>query len=177
MKMLAVVLAILSKLSVILKLELRNLSKGITSPIFLSIYTLPQHAFFKIINKANSKFDLKIKEVFRINWKKTNLNAQQNHLALTLSLKLPPPSPPSPLVLFCLCFFFVFFFVCLFVLLFFAFLFHLLFSLSLTLIIGIFHCLALCYYFISLQHILDHTFLFHLLFSHLYANYRHLLLS
>ena len=114
MKMLAVVLAILSKLSVILKLELRNLSKGITSPIFLSIYTLPQHAFFKIINKANSKFDLKIKEVFRINWKKTNLNAQQNHLALTLSLKLPPPSPPSPLVLFCL-FFFVVFFVCLFV--------------------------------------------------------------
>ena len=89
MKMLAVVLAILSYLSVILKLELRNLSKGITSPIFLSIYTLPQHAFFKIINKANSKFDLKIKEVFRINWKKTNLNAQQNHLALTLSLKLP----------------------------------------------------------------------------------------
>ena len=41
---------------------------------------------FKIINKANSKFDLKIKEVLHINWRKPNLNAQQNHLALTLSL-------------------------------------------------------------------------------------------
>ena len=41
---------------------------------------------FKIIDKANSKFDLKIKEALRINWRKPNLNAQQNHLALTLSL-------------------------------------------------------------------------------------------
>ena len=36
---------------------------------------------FKIIGKANSKFDLKIKEALHINWRK-----QQNHLALTLSL-------------------------------------------------------------------------------------------
>ena len=42
--------------------------------------------WFKIIDKANSKLDLKIKEASRINWKKPNLNAQQNHLALTLSL-------------------------------------------------------------------------------------------
>ena len=35
---------------------------------------------------ANSKFDLKIKEAWHINWRKPNLNAQQNHLALTLSL-------------------------------------------------------------------------------------------
>ena len=41
---------------------------------------------FKIIDKANSKFDLKIKEALHINWRKANLNAQQNHLALTLSL-------------------------------------------------------------------------------------------
>ena len=41
---------------------------------------------FKIIDKANSKFDLKIKEALYINWRKPNLNAQQNHLALTLSL-------------------------------------------------------------------------------------------
>ena len=41
---------------------------------------------FKIIDKANSKFDLKIKEVLHINWIKPNLNAQQNHLALILSL-------------------------------------------------------------------------------------------
>ena len=41
---------------------------------------------FKIIDKANSKFDLKIKEALHISWRKPNLNAQQNHLALTLSL-------------------------------------------------------------------------------------------
>ena len=41
---------------------------------------------FKIIGKANSKFDFKIKEALHINWRKPNLNAQQNHLALTLSL-------------------------------------------------------------------------------------------
>ena len=38
---------------------------------------------FKMIDKANSRFNLKIKEAFRINWRKSNLNAQQNHLALT----------------------------------------------------------------------------------------------
>ena len=36
--------------------------------------------------KANSKFDLKIKETLHINWRKPNLNAQRDHLALTLSL-------------------------------------------------------------------------------------------
>ena len=41
---------------------------------------------FKIIDKANSKLDLKIKEALHINWRKPNLNAQQNHSALTLSL-------------------------------------------------------------------------------------------
>ena len=41
---------------------------------------------FEIIDKANSKFDLKIKEALHINWRKPNLNAQQNHLSLTLSL-------------------------------------------------------------------------------------------
>ena len=39
---------------------------------------------FKMIGQTNSKFDLKIKE--HINWRKPNLNAQQNHLDLTLSL-------------------------------------------------------------------------------------------
>ena len=41
---------------------------------------------FEIIDKANSIFDLKIKEALHINWRDPNLNAQQNHLALTLSL-------------------------------------------------------------------------------------------
>ena len=80
------------KLIVILKLGLRSISKRITSLIFLNIYTPLQHAlthiilFLKIIDKSNSKFDLKIKEALHINKRKPNLNAQQNHLALTLSL-------------------------------------------------------------------------------------------
>ena len=41
---------------------------------------------FKMIDKANSKFDLKIKEALHINCRKPKLNAQQNHLALTLSV-------------------------------------------------------------------------------------------
>ena len=40
--------------------------------------------YFKIIDKANSKFDLKITVALHINWRKPDLNAQQNHLALTL---------------------------------------------------------------------------------------------
>ena len=107
--MLAVVLAILAKL-VILKLGLRSISKRITSLIFLNIYTPLQHVlahnslFFKIIDKANSKFDLKIKEALHINWRKPNLSAQQNHVALTLLSHLL-----SPLVLFCLYFIFFLF--------------------------------------------------------------------
>ena len=41
---------------------------------------------FKIIDKANSKFDLEIIESLHIFWIKPNLNSQQNHLAFTLSL-------------------------------------------------------------------------------------------
>ena len=41
--------------------------------------------YFKIVNKSNSKFDIKIKEALDINWTKSNLTAQQNHLALTVS--------------------------------------------------------------------------------------------
>ena len=41
---------------------------------------------FKIIDQANPKFDLKINEALHVNWIKPDLNAQQNHLALTLSL-------------------------------------------------------------------------------------------
>ena len=46
---LTVVLAILAKLVIILKLELMNISKRITSLIFLNIYTSPQHALTNII--------------------------------------------------------------------------------------------------------------------------------
>ena len=34
---------------------------------------------FKIIDKANPKFDFKIKAALHINWRKPNFNAQQNH--------------------------------------------------------------------------------------------------
>ena len=56
---------------------------------------------FKIIDKANSKFDLKIKEALHINWRKPNLNAQQNRLALPFHCSF---CPLLSLVLFCLCF-------------------------------------------------------------------------
>ena len=122
-------LVTLAKLVVILKLELRDISKIVTSLIFLNNYTPHQHALtgmvlfllkYKINDKDNSKFDLKIKEALHINWTKPNLNAQQNHLALILSLQLAPP-------------------LCLFLFLVFPFLFYLLFSL--ILIISIFYCL------------------------------------
>ena len=122
-------LVTLAKLVVILKLELRNISKIITSLIFLNNCTPHQHALtgmvlfllkYEINDKDNSKFDLKIKEALHNNWTKPNLNAQQNHLALILSLQLAPP-------------------LCLFLFLFFPFLFYLFFSL--ILIISIFYCL------------------------------------
>ena len=80
------------------------------------------YPYFKTIHNANSKFDLKIKEAFYTDWRKPNLNAQQNDLALTHSLKLPSS-------------------LCCFLYLSFAFIFYVSFSLSLTLIIGIFYCL------------------------------------
>ena len=106
---LALVLAILVKLVVILKLGLRIISKRITSLKSLNMYTPPQHVLhsnsynslcFKIIDKANSESDVKIKEVLHNNWRKPNLNAQQNHSSPILSLQLL-----SPLVLFRLCLF------------------------------------------------------------------------
>ena len=49
--MLGVVLAILTKLVAILKLELRNISERITSLIFLNIYTpMQQHVLTRIIS-------------------------------------------------------------------------------------------------------------------------------
>ena len=49
---------------------------------------------FKIFDEANSKFDLKIKDVVHINLGKPKLNAQQTHLVLTFS---PLSRPVSPL--------------------------------------------------------------------------------
>ena len=87
--MLAVVLAILAKLVVILKLGLWNISRDNKSHIFKDLHpaaTCLDSLCFKVIDKASSKVDTKIKKALHINWRKPNLNAQQNHLALTLSL-------------------------------------------------------------------------------------------
>ena len=62
-----------------LKLSLQNSLQSFESVILI---------WYKIIEKINSKFDLKRKEALHINWRKPNLYAQQNHLALTLSLTL-----------------------------------------------------------------------------------------
>ena len=92
--MLAVVLAILGKL-VILNLEFKiekHIKKDNKSHIFKHLHFFKtcfesyNSLCFKIINKVNFKFNLKIKEALHINWRKPNLDAQQNHLALTFSL-------------------------------------------------------------------------------------------
>ena len=99
--MLAVVLARLAKLAVILKLGLReHIRKNNNSNLFKHLHSTAtcfdsyKSLSFKLIEKANSKLDLIIKETLHINWRKSNLYAQQNHLALTLSLYhysfLPP---------------------------------------------------------------------------------------
>ena len=107
--------------------------------------------YFSYKDPIPDEFDLKIrlknKEALHINWRKPNLNTQQNHLALTLLLQLPSSLFFSVLV-------------------FFPFLFHQLFSLSLTLIIGIFYCFNYTSLLLHLiTNTLHHIFVFHLLFS------------
>ena len=69
-----------------------HIKKGNKSHIFKHMHSTPtcfdlyNSLSFKIIDKGNSKFDLKIKEALHIDWRKPNLKAQQNHLSLTLSL-------------------------------------------------------------------------------------------
>ena len=114
--------------------------------------------FLKIVDKANSKFDFK--EALHINWRKPNLNAQQNLLALQLSLHLALP-------------------LCSFVFLFVVLLFHLLFSLSLTLVISIVYRLNYNLLLLHLitTHLVSHLSLSSIIFIISYTNYRHLLLS
>ena len=69
-----------------------HIKKDIMPPIFKHLHCTAtcfdsyNSLSFKLIDKANSKFDLKIKEALNINWRKPKLNAQQNYLFLTLSL-------------------------------------------------------------------------------------------
>ena len=68
--------------------DIKNDSKSHIKHLHSTIASFDSHSFlsFKIIDRANSKFDLKIKETSHINWRKPNLHAQQNNLVLTLSL-------------------------------------------------------------------------------------------
>ena len=78
----------LAKLVVILKLGWigEHIKKNSKSHIFkhphstATCFDSYNSLSFKIIDKVNSKFDLKIKEALH------KTNAQQNHLALTLSI-------------------------------------------------------------------------------------------
>ena len=88
---------------------------------------------FEIIDKASSKLNLKIKEALHINWRKPNLNAQQNHLALTLHPFTIACVTPFFFSVFVLLFFFVFFFLISFS--------SIIFIVSETPIIDIFYCL------------------------------------
>ena len=69
-----------------------HIKKGNKSHIFKHLHSTAtcfdfyNSLCFKIIDEANSKFGFKTKEALYINWRKPNLNAQQNHLAPTLSL-------------------------------------------------------------------------------------------
>ena len=144
--MLAVVLAILAKTVVNLKLGLGSISKkNNKSHIFKHLHSTAirldsyNSLCLKIIDKANSKFDLKIKIVLHINWRKPNLNPQRTDLALTFFTVVSVP-------LFCS-------FLSLFVL-FYRFSLFLLLSLSLTLIICIFY--FLCYTSLLLHLISTH---------------------
>ena len=77
-----VVLAILAKLVVIIKLRIEeHIKKDDKSLIFKHVHSTGtcfnsyNSLCFKTIDKANSKFDLKIKEALQSNWRKPNLNA------------------------------------------------------------------------------------------------------
>ena len=98
-----------------------HIKKGNKSHIFkhLNFTTTCFESYFKIIDKANSKCDLKIKEALHINWRKPKCSTKS-------CISHPFAMASVPLVLY----FFVF-----------AFLFHVLFLLSLTLIIDIFYFL------------------------------------
>ena len=89
--MLAVVLDILAKIVVIFRI-VEHIQKDNKSNIFKHLHSTAKwfdsynYLSFKIIDRAMSKFDFKIKEALHINWRKLDLNAQQNRLSLILLL-------------------------------------------------------------------------------------------
>ena len=105
---------------------------------------------FKVIDKANSTFDLRINEALHINWRKLKSTTNPVSSDRVTIASAPPCSFLS-----------LFGFLLLFVLLL-----HLLFSLSLTLIIGIFYCLnyALLLLHLITKHLLLYLFLSYIVF-------------
>ena len=63
----------------------QHIKKNNNSHIFKHLNSIATLCF-KITDKANSKFDLEIKDALHIIWRKPNLNEQQNHVTLALSL-------------------------------------------------------------------------------------------
>ena len=85
-----------------------HIKKDIKSHIFKHLYSTAacfdshNSLCFKIIDKANSKFHLKIKEALHINWKKTKLKLTTKSFSshpFTIA-SVPPPCPFSVFVLF-----------------------------------------------------------------------------
>ena len=127
---LALVLAILAKLAVILKLGQRSISKRITNlMVFKHLHSTAtcfdsyNSLCFKIFDKADSKFDLKIKEAFYINWRK--LKCTTKSFSSFSYYNICPPL----LFSLCLCFF-----------------------LLLLFLLFYFLCFSFIYYFHSLPH-------------------------
>ena len=142
-----VVLATLAKPAVIFKLGLKNDKSHTFKYLHSTAACFDSHnsLSLKIIDKADSRFDLEIKELLHINWTNPNLNTQQNHLDFHFSLRLSFASS-------CFCFLLSLSFI-IFIISDISYR-HLLLSFT-----AIFR-----YYFISLQHTWCHTFTLHLLF-------------
>ena len=110
----------------------------------------------KIINKANSKFYLNIREALHINFGEMKLECTAKSFLPTFHYIVIAFVPPCSLLF--LVVFFWFFLFCFF----YAFLFHILFSLCMTLIISIFYCLN---YTLLLLHLIAACLVSHLSLS------------
>ena len=104
--MLAVVLAILAKLLLHFKTRIEeHIKKDNKSHIFKHLHSIAtsfdsyNSLCFKIIDKANSKFDLKIKEALHINWRKLKCTTK-SFSSHPFTIAFVPFAP------FCLCLFF-----------------------------------------------------------------------
>ena len=106
----------IGKIVIILKLGFRSISKRITNlMVFKHLHSTATcfdsyNSFcFKILDKANSKFALKIKEAFYINWRKLR-RAAKSFISFPFTVTSVPPVALFLMclllfLLFCFCFF------------------------------------------------------------------------